>query len=415
MSTHRTLHLFEGFGIELEYMLVDTETLAVLPVSDHVLHAVAGEYASEVDMGEVAWSNELVLHVIEVKTNGPAPDLLGLPQTFAAHLVHLNSLLAPLGGCLMPSAMHPWMTPHYETRLWPHEHNPVYEAFDRIFGCRGHGWANLQSVHLNLPFADDAEFGRLHAAIRLLLPILPALAASSPIVERQRTGFLDTRMEVYRTNAARIPRVTGDIIPEPVFTRRDYERHILQPLYQDITAYDPEAILQYEWLNARGAIARFDRNTIEIRVLDVQECPLADLAICAAIVTVLQTIMAERWSRLAEQQAWPTAPLRTILLETIRDADQAVITNPQYLKSFGWPHRRHCTAGELWQHVLTATDLCSALSPWAQPLQIMVQHGPLARRILQALPDNFSPDHLQAVYRRLCMGLTSNTLFTGMD
>jgi glutamate---cysteine ligase / carboxylate-amine ligase len=412
MSTDTALPLFAGFGIELEYMLVDAETLAVLPVSDQILHAVAGEYASEVDMGEVAWSNELVLHVIELKTNGPAQGLTGLPSAFAAHIAHVNSLLAPLGGRLMPSAMHPWMAPRYETRLWPHEYNPVYVVFDRIFGCHGHGWANLQSVQLNLPFANDAEFGPLHTAIRLLLPMMPALAASSPIVERRLTGFLDTRMEVYRTNAARIPSIAGDIIPEPVFTRHDYQQRILQRLYRDIAPYDPEGILQYEWLNARGAIARFDRNTIEIRVLDVQECPWADLAICAAIVEVLKAMMAERWCRLTEQQAWSASALRTMLLDTIRAADRAVITDTRYLHSFGFQGQT-CTAGELWHHLLAATTILDEQSPWSLPLQTIVQQGPLARRILHALQEDLSPARLRAVYRRLCTCLATNTLFTG--
>ena len=254
MTTITPLHLFEGFGIELEYMLVDINTLDVLPMSDRVLHAVAGAYEAEVEMGDIAWSNELVLHVIELKTNGPAPSLLGLPPAFTAQVGHINTLLAPLQGCLMPSAMHPWMQPHREMRLWPHAYSPVYEAFNRIFGCQGHGWANLQSVHLNLPFANDVEFGRLHAAIRLLLPIMPALAASSPILEGRPSGFLDTRMEMYRSNAQRIPSVSGKVIPEPAFTKHDYEQTILQPLYRDIAPYDPEGILQYEWLNARGAM-----------------------------------------------------------------------------------------------------------------------------------------------------------------
>ena len=47
---------------------------------------------------------------------------------------------------------------------------------------------------LNLPFSSDEEFGRLHAAIRLLLPLLPALAASSPLVEVYRANeFFHTR------------------------------------------------------------------------------------------------------------------------------------------------------------------------------------------------------------------------------
>ncbi len=90
---------------------------------------------------------------------------------------------------------------------WPHEYSPVYEAYDRIFDCRGHGWANPQSVHLNLPLTGDDEFGRLRAAIRLLLPIMPALAASSPVIDGRLTGLMDSRLEVYRTNRRRSRRL----------------------------------------------------------------------------------------------------------------------------------------------------------------------------------------------------------------
>ena len=124
--------------------------------------------------------------------------------------------------------------------LWPHQHNPIYEIYNRIFDCRGHGWANLQSVHLNLPFCGDEEFGRLHAAIRLLLPILPALAASSPVADRRFAGFQDNRLDVYRNNSRRMPSITGEIIPEPVFTRSEYDRKIFQPMYQDIAPLDPD-------------------------------------------------------------------------------------------------------------------------------------------------------------------------------
>ena len=84
----------------------------------------------------------------------------------------------------MPSGMHPWMQPARETRLWPHESGPIHRAYDALFDCRRHGWANLQSMHVNLPFGEDltpdGEFARLHAAVRLVLPLLPALAASTP-------------------------------------------------------------------------------------------------------------------------------------------------------------------------------------------------------------------------------------------
>ena len=45
---------------------------------------------------------------------------------------------------------------------------------------------NIQAVHLTLPFRGASEFGRLMAACRVVLPLLPALAASSPFVEGER-------------------------------------------------------------------------------------------------------------------------------------------------------------------------------------------------------------------------------------
>src|SRR5207248_7326807 len=135
------------------------------------------------------------------------------------------------------------------------------------------------------------------------------------------TGTLDNRLAVYGSNSSRIPSIAGRVIPEPVYTIEEYRGKILDRLYRDIAPHDPEGVLQHEWLNARGAIARFERNTIEIRVLDVQECPLADVAICAAVVAVLRSTIAERWASLAMQQAAEVEPLASILLTTIRSAD----------------------------------------------------------------------------------------------
>src|SRR4051794_20506181 len=101
------LHLFEGFGVELEYMIVDAETLNVLPVADEVLRSDAGEYVNDVERGAITWSNELALHVIELKTTEPAPHLDGLSASFQESLGEINERLAPLKGRLMPTAMHP--------------------------------------------------------------------------------------------------------------------------------------------------------------------------------------------------------------------------------------------------------------------------------------------------------------------
>jgi len=394
------LGLFEGYGVELEYMIVSRDDLDVAPISDRLIHAVAGDYESEIDMGEIAWSNELALHVLEFKTNGPAESLVGLEEDFQEHVQRAESALAPLGARLMPTAMHPWMDPHLEMRLWPHEYNAVYEAFDRIFDCKGHGWANLQSAHLNLPFCDAEGFGRLHAAIRLLLPILPALAASSPVADGRLTGRLDTRLDVYRHNSRRVPLVSGRVIPERADSPEQYHRDILEPLYAAIAPHDPDAILRNEWLNARGAIARFDRGAIEIRVLDVQECPLADIAIARGVSAVLQGLVDERWLPWSAQRAWPLEPLEAIFLRCVDAAEQAEISEPDYLAAFGLGPGP-CSAGDLWRHLLETTLLptLAKSDATAKALRLILEQGSLARRIANALGEG---RELRGLYAELC-------------
>jgi gamma-glutamyl:cysteine ligase YbdK (ATP-grasp superfamily) len=394
------LHAFAGYGIELEYMIVDRQTLAVMPIADALLQRASGSTLSEVDRGRFGWSNEIVLHLVELKNAHPGPTLEPLTAGFQAEVNAINRLLEPLGARLMPGGMHPWMKPAAETRLWPHDQSPIYQAYDRIFDCSQHGQANLQSMHLNLPFADDAEFARLHAAVRVLLPILPAIAASSPIANGAPSGCMDTRMKAYSTAVSRVPSVIGQVIPDTVSSRAEYEAQILAPMYRDIAPLDPEGVLRHEWLNARGAIPRFDRNALEIRVIDVQECPQADLAIAAAATAVIRSLYDDRWSPLAQQQAISTDNLVKILLACIRDADQAVIDDAGYLQLLGLSDRQY-RAGELWRHLINRTGL-NRSTYWVETLRVMLEHGPLARRILRALGKDPSSTRLQQVYRELC-------------
>jgi gamma-glutamyl:cysteine ligase YbdK (ATP-grasp superfamily) len=409
-----TLHLFEGFGIELEYMIVDAQSLDVRPIADEVLREVGGGYDLEVKRGPVAWSNELALHVIELKTNGPVPALSGVSALFQSDLQALNGLLSKAGARLLPTAMHPWMDPFRELKLWPHENDVIYQTFDRIFDCRGHGWANLQSMHLNLPFANDDEFGRLHAAIRMVLPLLPALAASSPFSDGVRRPDLDTRLEVYRHNAARVPSVSGMVIPERVFNQRDYEGKLLQRIYDDLAPLDPAGVLRDEWVNARGCIARFDRMAIEIRVLDIQECPQADLAIAAAVTAVVRALVEERWCNGAEQRAFDERQLAQTLSQTIRDADQALIADRELLRCFGYPENGPARAADLWAHLIEAEVATRRGAEDAlSALQVILREGCLARRMVRALGDDGATpqrESLRGLYTRLADHLNQGTM-----
>jgi gamma-glutamyl:cysteine ligase YbdK (ATP-grasp superfamily) len=409
--TGEPLGLFQGIGIELEYMIVRKDDLSVYPASDRILRHFSGDTASEIEMGELNWSNELVLHVLELKTNGPAASLESLPGRFQTDVRRINGFLEAIGGRLLPTGMHPWMDPLKETRLWPHAYNEVYESYNRIFGCQGHGWSNLQSVHVNLPFANDDEFGRLHAAVRLVLPILPALAASSPIVEGRSTGILDNRLEFYRNNQAKIPSLTGDVIPEPFYTESEYRTALLDRLFRDMAPYDTEGCLREEWINSRGAIARFERNTIEIRLLDAQECPLADCTVAATAVAMIRFFIAETTVDYETQKRFPTDALARLLLETIRDAERADLRNANFLRLFDMDPAKASTAGELWR--LWAERFSGAFlhEDWSDPLSVLLEKGTLASRLLRALGADFSRERIAGVYRSLAESLADGRLF----
>lgn len=411
MSYSNSLHLFESFGVEVEYMIVDAQTLQVRPIADLLIREQAGAIVPEVEVGELAWSNELVLHVLELKTKEPAPSLARLPDLFQQQVIQINQLLAPFKALLLPGGMHPLMNPASDTLLWPHDYNKVYQAYDRIFNCQGHGWANLQSTHLNLPFSGDEEFARLHAATRLVLPILPALCASSPLVEGRYSGLADTRLEVYRQNQAKIPSIAGSIIPEAVFSRQEYETRILQRIYRDIAPFDTEGVLQEEFLNSRGAIARFSRGSLEIRLADTQECPKADLAILQVLVAVIRKLVNGNWVSLRQQQSWHQEELAEIFLKIVARGLDAEIDNAAYLHLFGI-NRRTCTARELWQLLWQEVQAEDNPGPEVKEvMNVLLLKGNLSDRIRAALgpePDNQS---IIDVYQQLGECLATGVLF----
>ncbi|MGA7836850.1 MAG: glutamate-cysteine ligase family protein [Ignavibacteriaceae bacterium] len=403
-----TLHLFQGLGIELEYMIVRKDSLHVNPVCDEIIKAMAGSYTTDTEYKNIGWSNELVLHVIELKTPEPVNNLNNLDKFFAKSIKKINKLLDSYDSQLMPSGSHPFMNPEKETKLWPHEYNAVYQSYDKIFGCKGHGWSNLQSVHLNLPFANDDEFGRLHAAIRLLLPIIPALTSSSPILDGHLTDYKDMRLAVYQNNQKIIPSIAGEIIPERVFSKVEYENIILKKIYNDIAEYDKENILRYEWLNSRGAIARFDRNAIEIRIIDTQEAPIVDMAIIFVIVETLKIMINEVWTSYEKQKLWLVKPLLNLFQEVIKYAEFTDVVDYEYLNIFNIKEK--CSVKDLWEKIISNIDF-SGFSEFKSVINNIIEEGTLSTRIINKLNNNYSLENITSVYKNLADCLNENKMF----
>ncbi len=323
--------LFEVVGLELEYPVVDRE-LRPQCLVEPAFRWLHGRPTSDVEFDNVGFGNELAAHVFEIKTIDPLPTLDRAERLLVDGLRQFQRLLhEEFDARLLPTGMHPFMRPD-QTTLWPRAGRRIYRTYDRIFGIRGHGWLNVQASHVNLPFGTEAETVRMHNAIACLLPYLPALTASSPIYEGKIGPFVDNRLAFYRANQQRIPIITGSVIPEFVNSYRDYRSRILKRIYRTLDDVPGGDVIQHEWVNSRGAIVRFMRRAIEIRVLDTQECVKADVAVAVFVRGAL------RWMVRAIADGTMGLPPHEVLVRdfdrVIRDGSDATVASPHLLRPF---------------------------------------------------------------------------------
>lgn len=405
--TNPKYKLFSVVGLEIEYMLVNKESLDIAPLADFLIEKAAGKIVNEVILGDIALSNELVMHVIELKNNGPKPLHTPFIEQFQQTIQKLQSLLDEKNLCLLPGAAHPFMDPLKETKRWPYGNHDIYKQYDTIFNCQGHGWSNLQSMHINLPFTNDEEFCQLHSAIRLLLPLIPALTASSPFIDGKKTGFLDTRLHFYEKNQQKIPAITGFVIPEFMRNPKAYRKEILEPMYKAIRPYDREGILQYEWLNSRGAIPKFEYYAIEIRIIDPQECVKADIAIAKMVVCLLK-----HWVEHSDYfLQYPAAlkPLKAIFDKIIVQGFDTDIADSELSRQWQLP-KTPKNARDFWSYwiEILSTEL-------DQGSQLILEHilsqGNLSQRLLQDNEGVVTKTKLRESYKKLSHCLLNNQLF----
>lgn len=399
--------LFSVVGIEIEYMLVDANTLNVRAASDTLLEALAGKVVNEFALGDIAISNELVMHVLELKNNGPKPPHSAIAQQFQQTILQLQPLLKQHNLLLLPTGAHPWMNPERETKRWPHGDNEIYNQYDTIFDCKGHGWSNLQSMHVNLPFRNEEEFLLLHNAIRLILPLIPAIAASTPYLDGKFTGMLDTRLKYYASNQQKIPSIAGSIIPEFIDSFDDYERRILAPMYADIAPYDPQKILQEPWLNSRGAMVKFDCQAIEIRIIDSQEYVLADIAIAKAIIAILQYWINQ--SSYFMEKPCEITTLKALYDQTLVTGLSSAVDSSELRAQ--WHIKKNVSnCRDVWSYLLEKVST-SLDQPSQLALEYILKHGNLAERLVLTCGHQPQHAHLRDVYRQLSENLLQQRYF----
>lgn len=263
---------------------INNPRFSPLPVSDTILKTICGSYESEILFGDVKLKNELQKTVLKMIPRTHAGSIAVLEGQLMqgirkfSHVFHDRCQLLGLG-------MHPTLR-LYETAVWDHDDGEYYEACDRLFDIRQHGWLNLQALQVSLSYSGEKDLVLHYNRIRSLLPYLIAVTAASPVVEGRNTGTADNRLLCYRENQKEIPLICNRIIPEKIGTVQDYRRE-QETIFAELRRRDA-AILCGEWVNPAGVIIRFSRKCLEIKALDEQDSIRSDMAVCAFIRSLLR-------------------------------------------------------------------------------------------------------------------------------
>jgi hypothetical protein len=147
---------------------------------------------------------------------------------------------------------------------------------------------------LNLPYGGRKKGPVFHNLLANILPYIPAITASSPIYEERLGDYVDNRLYFYMNNQNEIPSLVGDVIPEYVKSTEEYAEKVIGQYSKDLArANADKCIIGVEWINSRGAVFRFDRHAIEIRIIDEQDCIKSDVAIACLIRAAMRGLLNE--------------------------------------------------------------------------------------------------------------------------
>ena len=263
-----------------------------MPISDKIIKGYCGRMVNFIEMPKFSFGKEMQLHVMEIKANEPFVSPCMFEETMQTAVSTLSGIVEKYGARLLGTGMHPFLQLS-DTGVWPHHHRRIYQEYGKLFNLNRHGWLNIQSFHLNLPYETDTDAAQIHNQLTNLCTYLPAVTASSPIFEGKEGADVDNRLHFYKQNQQEVPSVAGDIIPEYISTLKGYKKDVIGRYSADLAkAGADKTLLNREWVNSRGIIIRFDRCALEVRVMDEQECIKSDVALACFIRAVLRGLIA---------------------------------------------------------------------------------------------------------------------------
>jgi carboxylate-amine ligase len=269
-------------AVEEEFALLDPETLALVNRYEDVRAGAAGTPLDEHLAGE------LIASEIEVKTGrcetfAEAATLLGQRRE------ELRALADRSGVALGATGTHPWSS-WRDQRIIDTPHYRRNDEYLRYVVWRN----NSFGLHVHVGVRDPDRAIRVCDAMRVFLPELLALSASSPLVEDVVTGLHSARTQVF---TRMFPRCG---IPDAFGSWDEFERFV-RFLYGTGSIFEHTQL----WWSVRPHLAF---PTVEVRIADAQP----DLGEARALAALTYSLVARVARALDDGEPLPAYPHRLL-------------------------------------------------------------------------------------------------------
>jgi carboxylate-amine ligase len=255
-----------AIAVEEEFAILDPETLSLTNRFEELQALAEGTELEDHLVGE------LIASEVEIRT-GRSDSFAEVVTRIPERRRQLRALADKLGVALGGTGTHPW-SPWQEQRIID---TPHYRRNDEILQYVV--WRNNSfGFHVHVAINGPDRAIRVTDGVRVYLPELLALSASSPFVENVNTGLHSARTQIFTRFFPRcgIPDAYGDWA-----TFESYVRFL----------YDTGSIDEHTqmWWTVRPHLAF---PTVEIRVMDAQ--PLQEEAISLAALAYSLTVRIAR-------------------------------------------------------------------------------------------------------------------------
>ena len=335
-------------AVEEEFAILDPETLSLTNRFEELQALAAGTELEDHLVGE------LIASEVEVRT-GRAESFAEIVARIPERRQQLRALADKLGVALGGTGTHPW-SPWQEQRIID---TPHYRRNDEIL--RYVVWRNNSfglHVHVAINGLDRAI--KVTDALRVYLPELLALSASSPFVENVNTGLHSARTQIFTRFFPRcgIPDAYGDWA-----TFESYVRFL----------YDTGSIDEHTqmWWSVRPHLAF---PTVEIRIADAQ--PLQEEAIALSALGYSLTVRIAR---------------------AVDEGEPLLLPEHRFIEENFWRAIRHGLSGEMIDlrsgRVRSTRAAIEELIEWVQPVA-----GELGTAEYLSLPEANAAERQRARY-----------------